>query len=112
LRYRRAVFDYRVDSEIDVGAAEADSASVLLFDGVFLHRPELRECWDVSIFLEAPFEVTARRLADRAADGAGDGWQDRYVEGQKIYLRECDPAACADIIVDYRDLASPVVVGG
>lgn len=73
LRYRRAVFDYPVDSEVSSPSVTADPASVLLFDGVFLHRPELRSYWDVSIFLKAPFEVTARRLADRDQDGPGDG---------------------------------------
>jgi uridine kinase len=52
-----------------------------------------------------------RRAAER------DGWSAeveavenrRYVEGQRLYLRECDPQAVASIVVDNSDLARPVV---
>lgn len=36
-----------------------------IVDGLFLHRAEVADVWDFSVFLHAPFEVTARRMADR-----------------------------------------------
>ena len=42
LRYRSAQFDFRTASPANVPWQEAAPDSVLLFDGVFLHRPELR----------------------------------------------------------------------
>jgi uridine kinase len=33
----------------------------------------------------------------------------RYVEGQRLYLRECNPEAIASIVVDNSDLARPVI---
>jgi uridine kinase len=33
----------------------------------------------------------------------------RYVEGQRLYLRECNPQAIASIVVDNSDLARPVI---
>jgi uridine kinase len=65
LSYRRAVFDYRIDSELTMPAETAAKDSILLLDGVFLHRPELVIYWEISIFLDAPFEVTIPRASSR-----------------------------------------------
>jgi hypothetical protein len=43
----------------------APAGSVLVLDSPFLHRPELRDIWDFSIFLDAPFDVTIPRGAAR-----------------------------------------------
>jgi uridine kinase len=92
----------------------ADQASVLVFDGIFLHRPELRDIWDLSIFLDAPFEVTIPRGAGRgAAWGSPDihapvNW--RYIEGQRQYLSENKPQTLATFVIDYSNLANPMIV--
>ena len=109
LRYRQAVFNYRIDSAVDSPNELAPSSAILLFDGVFLHRPELRPYWDFSLFLDAPFEVTIARCAGR--DGGSPDVHapenHRYVEGQRLYLRECEPARLATIVIRNEDLASP-----
>jgi uridine kinase len=112
-RYRTAVFDYRIDSAVDGLQEKADPQALLLFDGVFLHRPELVDCWDFSLFLDADFSVTVPRMAKR--DGTSPELDDplnrRYVEGQKLYLKECDPRRTANVIIDLTDFASPGVKG-
>ncbi|MCI4348403.1 MAG: uridine kinase, partial [Thermoplasmata archaeon] len=50
-RFRRAVFDVDADVAVDSPEERAAPGSILLFDGIFLHRPELRSSWDLSIFL-------------------------------------------------------------
>ena len=111
-RYRRAVFDYRTDSVVDVPIATAPNNAVLVFDGVFLHRQELKRYWDFSILLEAPFEVTIARCAGR--DGSSPNVDapenQRYVEGQRLYFLECDPASLASIVIRNDDLGSPEIV--
>ncbi|HKP93729.1 MAG TPA: hypothetical protein VJS88_07515 [Chthoniobacterales bacterium] len=110
-RIKRAIFDYRVDAAVDLPAEEVTADAILLFDGVFLHRPELGPYWDATIYLDVPFHVTVRRAAER------DGWPPdaeavenrRYVEGQRLYLRECDPRAVASMVVDNTDLSRPVI---
>lgn len=111
-RYRRAVFDYRTDSDAPTSFEMAPADAILLFDGVFLHRPELRSYWDLSLFLDAPFEVTIPRAAAR---GGGAPTVDapenrRYVEGQRLYLRTCRPRSTATIAVDNANLSSPEIV--
>ncbi len=84
------------------------------FDGIFLHRPELKDKWDLSIFLDVAFDVSIARCArrDRSFGPLDPRATEnrRYVEGQRIYLRQCDPRRCATIVIDNNDLAVPRVV--
>jgi len=108
---RRAVFDYRIDSPIDVLEEVAPTNAILVFDGVFLQRSELRAHWDATIYVDVPFVISVKRAAQR------DGWPPsvdapenrRYVEGQRIYMRECDPMAIASVVIDNSDLSAPTI---
>ncbi len=111
--YCPANFDHAADVPVPAQWSVADPDAVLLFDGIFLHRPELRDVWDLSIFLDAPFAITIPRGA-----GRGPGWgaadvdaasNRRYVEGQRLYLQENDPQGRASLVIDYSDLAHPFV---
>ena len=112
LRYRTAVFDHRADRHVDAAEQRAPAGSVLIVDGIFLHRSELRAYWDFSVFLAVRFEVSIPRGAQR-----GEGSPDplapenrRYVEGQRLYLRACDPERHATLVVDYDDPAAPRIL--
>jgi len=112
LCYRRAVFNYRTDSDVEIPAEQAPPNSILLFDGVFLLCPELRPFWDFSIFLDAPFEVTIRRCArrDGSPPDVNAPENRRYVEGQRLYFQECEPKRAATVLINNDDLASPEII--
>lgn len=110
--YRTAAFDHRTDAPVDLPPRHARPGSLLLFDGIFLHRPELRDVWDFSVFLEVEREETLRRcLAREGIEGISSDPADpihaRYVHGQEIYLNACRPADRASIVVDNNDLDAP-----
>lgn len=113
LRYVPAVFDWRTDSEVRVPVREAPPDSVLVLDGVFLLRPELDGSWDLTIWVDAAFDVTVARAETRARqDGSGvlglrERYQRRYVPGQMLYLSEAQPSRRADLVVDNNDFANP-----
>lgn len=111
-RYRAVAFDHRTDQPVDSPWKLAPPDAVLVFDGIFLHRPELREHWDFSVFLAVDFEVSMARCAAR--DGSppdpDDAANRRYVEGQRLYLSQCRPAEHATVVVDNQELASPLVI--
>lgn len=113
-QFRRAVFDYRMDAEVRAPLETAAARAVLVFDGVFLLRPELRGHWDLSVFLDAPFTVTVARCASRdgGSPDVSAAENRRYVEGQELYFRECAPQRAATILVDYRNLDDPAVING
>jgi len=111
-RCRAAVFNHVTDMPAAPVEREALPSSILLFDGVFLHRPELLRYWDVSIFLRVDFAVSIARCAarDGSAPDTAALANRRYVEGQRIYLKACEPEAQATIVIDNSDLSAPIVV--
>jgi uridine kinase len=110
-RYRREVFNYRIDSAVTTPFEIAGEEAILLFDGVFLHRPELLSYWDLGVFLDAPFEVTIARAAARDGSSSDVSAPEnrRYVEGQRLYLQTCKPQHVATIVINNENLSWPDV---
>ena len=114
--FRTAVFDYRTDRAVESPPRAAALDAVLLFDGVFLARSELEGCWDLTIWLDVPFEVTVERAIARDERNGGDAavtrgkYEHRYVPGQRLYLKECRPRDRAHIVVDNSALDRPRIV--
>jgi uridine kinase len=107
-------FDLDHDRPFDRVPQQAEPTAALIVDGIFLHRPELRSSWDLSIFLKVDFDVSLPRGAARgqsfdAIDPSSPPHQ-RYVGGQRRYFAECDPELQADIVIDYNDLQTPIIL--
>lgn len=119
-RYRRATFDHRVDAGVDTPVEVAPPSAVLLFDGVFLQRPELRAGFDLCIFVAVAFDEILRRALVRDVPALGRRedverrYRTRYVPGQRLYAAEVRPEETADVVVRNDDPAAPVLerVGG
>lgn len=113
-RYRAAAHDLITDAILTPEQREAKDGTILVIDGIFLHRNELSASWDLSVFLDVPFAETARRMALR--DGSDPDPEHpsmrRYVEAQRRYFEECKPQQRATILIDNRDFNSPVVLRG
>lgn len=111
-RFRPAVHDVATDEILDLPWQTAPASAVLIVDGLFLHRDELTGVWDFSIFLDAPFEVTVARMAERDGSHPDPGHASlaRYVEGQRRYFAACSPWSRADVVVDNTDLTRPSIV--
>jgi uridine kinase len=110
--YRAAVFDHRSDRAVSPPSRVASPGDILVFDGIFLHRPELRAYWDYSVFLEVAFAVSIPRGAQRGESSPDPEAANnrRYVRGQELYLRTCEPARFATVTVNNDDLLAPYIV--
>jgi len=106
-RYRTRSYDFATETPVHPPWVVAPDHAVVVVDGMFLHRDRLRNArgrkvWDLSVWLDVPFEVSVHRLAER--DGSPDDPSDeriaRYVEGQRLYIETCQPAQRADLVVD------------
>jgi uridine kinase len=112
-RYREAIFDFRKDTPVDSRVLTAPPDAVLLFEGLFLHRPELLPYWDFTIFLRVDFDVTIERAVPRDENlfgseaGVRERYAKRYIPGQQIYLDQVRPDRVADIVVDNNDWDNP-----
>lgn len=115
-RVRTACFDHRADSPVDV-RTDAGPQAVLVVEGVFLLRPELRPHWDLAVHLHVSDDVVLRRAVARDCDllGGEDAvvrrYERRYLPAQALYRQEADPLATADVVVDTTDPARPVLRG-
>jgi len=107
--YRRAIFDVRNDVPLLTEVEEASPNAILLFDGVFLLRPELNALWNYRIFVHVEFEVALQRaiVRDQALFGSPEVVQARYLQryfpGQRLYFQAVNPQKRADVIVENND---------
>lgn len=109
---RTGAFDHRSDRPVDVPEKQAASGDMLIFDGIFLHRPELRAYWDYSVFLEVGFAVSMARCAARDGTSPDPHAPNnrRYVDGQQLYLRTCEPWRSATVVINNETLEAPSIV--
>jgi uridine kinase len=115
-RFVRATFDYRTDQTVPSPVETAAPGSILICDGVFLLRPELRHHWDLTIYLHVDPEETLRRALVRDLYQFGSRaeverrYRGRYLPGQQLYRTEADPISRADLAIDNTDPARPVII--
>jgi len=110
-RYRAAVHDLDTDQHLDLPWVVGPPGVVLVLDGLFLHRDELYDRWELSVFLDVPFDVTVARMAARDGSNPDPDHPSmrRYVEAQRTYFTSCTPATRADLVIDNSDWDRPVL---
>lgn len=121
---RCEAFDEPADRPIDAAPVPVPDSATLVFDGLFLHRPELVGFWHLTIFLTAEqrreaawMEYLHRDLPDeperREAEVARRitrARRGRYTEGQALYEAEANPRQRATVVIDNDDLSHPKII--
>jgi uridine kinase len=111
--YRTEIYDRRTDLLVDSEQMEASADAILLFDGVFLLRPELVDAWDFRVFITVASEEIIRRARIRDAgvygspDDAERRFRARYLPSQQHYRGTIRPAELADVVLENDDLSQP-----
>lgn len=110
--YRRRWHDLATDQRLCEPPDRVPEGGVLVVDGVFAQRPEFADAWDLTIYLQAPPQVTVARMAAR--DGSDPDPkhpdQQRYLAAQARYRELFDPVGTADIVIDNADLQAPAIL--
>jgi uridine kinase len=112
---RTRAFDVVADKPIATRPVAVPARGVVLVDGVFLLRPELRDRWNLSILLEVCERETLRRALARAG---GDSQElrrlnkARYIAGYQLYRDDANPEEAAALVIDNNDPANPVIREG
>jgi uridine kinase len=112
-RYKTIVFDYREDIRVNVDYNTASDDAILLFDGIFLLRPELNPLWDLRIYLDISFEESLRRgmKRDKAnTQEISERYKTRYIPGQKLYLKKVNPIKLANVLIQNNDIQKPRII--
>ena len=120
---RIAALDEPSDAHVEV-RSDVDATAVLVFDGLFLQRPELSGRWDVVVFLDADarserdwLDFLLGRLPDDPSERAVTidarlrqaRWP-RYRDGWRIYVDVVRPASTATVVIDNNDFRMPVIL--
>ena len=112
--FRLLAFDLDADVPVEAPEHEAGPDAVLIVDGLFLHRPELRGIWNWSVWLHVPAAIAFARMAERdGTDPDPDAESNvRYRQGNAIYARDADPRSTASAIIDNSYPETPQRVFG
>ncbi|MET8117763.1 cytidylate kinase family protein [Micromonospora sp. NPDC005189] len=112
-RFQPAVYDRTTDAVLSLPVTTAPADAVLVFDGVFLMRPELVDRWDLRIFVSTALEKTVDRavIRERRVSSRVDverRWHERYIPSQQFYFATVRPTDHVDIIVHNDEPQQPV----
>lgn len=100
--FQLTAFDAVRDTPAEAQWVTAPRDAVLIVDGEFLHRPELRGLWNWSVWLES----------EAAPGDSAQAGSDRESTARALYLRDAAPRRAASVIVDDSDPDHPVRVYG
>jgi uridine kinase len=92
-RYQR--YDWSTDRLLDWVSAEP--AGIVLVEGVYSSRPELRPVLDAIIFVDAPREERRSRVLAR--DRNPGGWIIPWMSAEDWYLNQIRPQDTADLLL-------------
>lgn len=112
-RVRTTTYDHRSDVRENVDATAVPAKAVLVIDGVFLLRPELRDLWTLSVYLRVSPQESLRRAHSRdrelfgSAEEIGRRYLGRYLPGQALYRERAHPESHAHILVDNEETDEP-----
>lgn len=108
--FRKAFFDYKNNKKLELEKQRASKDSILIFDGIFLLRPEIIDHWDIKIYLDINYDESIRRGTLRD-DGDSEElrtlYEKRYIPGQKLYHIHADPKRNSDLIIDNINPSNP-----
>jgi uridine kinase len=102
-------FDREADRPFVAQWTTAGPDAVLLVDGSFLNRPELRSVWNAVVWLDADPAERERRIEARDGFAPGSATAGRYTGAHELYL-ETSPREAATLVVDNSSPAAPRLV--
>ncbi|MDQ4069486.1 MAG: hypothetical protein M3203_08490 [Actinomycetota bacterium] len=109
-------YDYRREASTRVDVVGVRATAVLVFDGVFLLRPELRRFWTLAVYLAITPEERMRRAVAREVEMLGSAADveqrdaKRYLPGQALYRQEASPESHANVVVDNSEPTAPTIL--
>jgi len=86
--------------------------SIVIVEGIFLFKRELRNYFDYKVFLDISFDEAIRRALIRDThlpfDEIEQRYKSKYQAGQRIYFALENPIRCADLVIDNNNPHAPV----
>ena len=113
--FKPANYDYLNCTSVDAACEKAPADAILLFDGIFLQRSELKDHWDFTVFVHADFNIMLHRACQRdlekfnSEDAVRQSFEKRFIPGSRLYLEQERPHEQAHMVVNNNNLCRPVL---
>jgi uridine kinase len=91
-------FDWQAfDGRSEPEPRHIEPRAIVLFEGVYSARPELRDCVDLTVLLSVSEDTRIARLLAR--EGSIGAWERQWHEAEEWYFLHAAPASEFDVIV-------------
>jgi len=94
-RYRP--FSWLPEGGLDDRVVTVDPRPIVVLEGVYTGRPELRDLIDLAVLVQTPADERHRRLTARGH--GNDAWWPRWGAAEDHYFTEICPAESFDLVV-------------
>lgn len=95
-RYQR--YDWDTDSMAEWHTVSAQG--VVVIEGNYSTRDELRDFYDFRAWVQAPDEIRLARGVERGGENTRDQWLNEWLPEEERYLAAQEPGRSADLVVD------------
>ncbi|MCI7767903.1 MAG: uridine kinase [Oscillospiraceae bacterium] len=97
------IYDKDMDSYF-LSDTEIPAGSVVIIEGIFLQRDELRDLFDFMIFIDIPEDVRLKRVLERdgyigSKEQIAAKYNSRYFPAERFYCGKCSPALTAQLVI-------------
>lgn len=89
------------DGSLQATVTTVAPAPIILLEGVYAARPDLRDLLDLRLLLRAPDALRLSRLTAR--EGKIGPWETQWHEAEEWYFTHAAPAAAFDLVLDPAD---------
>ncbi|MFB5253479.1 AAA family ATPase [Bacillus mycoides] len=116
LQYETISHNLITDIPVHNAPLVASQNMVLIVDGTFLLKKEIKHLFDYKIFVDTDFEIARKRGAKRETEAFGSYEEaekmflNRYHAACKMYIEEHNLKECADVVFSNSDFENPEVV--
>lgn len=97
-------FDVATDTKVQPKWRTGPASALLIVDGIFLNRPELRGLWNYSVWLDLSRGLADEGLIERDGSGAVGP---TLAGARSLYWEEAAPRTQATAIIDNSDVDHP-----
>jgi uridine kinase len=77
----------------------APRSGVVIVEGVYTARPELAGYYDLTVWVDTPWETCMRRLDERGHDHGPGNWNERWRAAEEHYIATTQPGTRLDLAV-------------
>jgi uridine kinase len=88
------------DGSLQAKESEVAPAPIILLEGVYAARPELRDLVDLSILVQVPDDLRLARLIER--EGEIGPWEMQWHGAEEWYFAVQAPGEAFDLVLDLR----------